>query len=89
MNRLQFYLDLLERSVWTFVQTTGGTWIASSIVGTTALMDLAATDRLSIAAAAGVVAVVKGVIATQLPWTAQNSASVLPEELDPPAPVGP
>ena len=85
MNRLSFYLDLLERSVWTFVQAAGGTYLASTVVASTALMDLAATDRLSIAVGSGVLAVLKAVVSSRLPWTAANSASTLPAEVDPPA----
>jgi hypothetical protein len=83
--RKTFYLDLAERALWTFAQSVAGTWLASSVVATTALMDLAASDRLSIALGAGLVSVAKVLVASQLPWTATNSGSTLPAALDPPA----
>lgn len=82
--RLAFYLDLLERAAWTFAQAFGGTYLASLVIATPALADLASTDRLSIAAAGGVIAVIKVIIASRLPWTADDSGSTLPASVDPP-----
>ena len=83
-GRFNFYLDLIERVLWTFAQAAGGTWLASSVIPSETLMDLAASDRLSIAAGAGVIAIVKVLAASKLPWTASSSGSTLPANVDPP-----
>ncbi len=69
-----FYLDLLERSVWTFVQAFAAFWITDGV------LDLGmALDELAIAAAvAGGLAVAKGLASTRLPWSDSNDASTLP-----------
>lgn len=84
MTRKTFYFDLLERALWTFAQTFLATLFVDGTVG----IDLPADDKVKLALAAGVAAVVKGVMVNQLPWTAANSASTLPAEVDPPADEG-
>lgn len=81
MKRSTFYLDLLERSAWTFVQTFLATLFIDGTVG----IDLPAGDKVKLALAAGAGAVIKALFVNQLPWTANNSASTLPAEVDPPA----
>lgn len=81
-NKAAFYLDLLERSVWTFIQAFAAQLIASGI-------DLAGTDlsigqKASVAAIGGAIAVLKALAVNRLPWTAVDSASTLPEAQDPP-----
>lgn len=81
-SRKGFYFDLLERAIWTFVQAFSAVLIASGI-------DLAATDaslgeKATMAAIAGGIAVLKSLAVNKLPWTAQDSASTLPETVDPP-----
>lgn len=83
MNRKTFYLDLIERSVWSFAQGFAGCYVGVLFVDS--LNDLPTTARLSVATGAGVVAVMKGLVANKLPWTATDSASSLPAEVDPPA----
>lgn len=81
-NRKKFYFDLLERSAWTFVQALGMTFLVDN-----ASSDLSVTfkTKLTMAATAGGIAVLKSLVVNKLPWTADNSASTLPESVDPPA----
>lgn len=75
MKRATFYWDLLERTVWTALQGFLAAWLAlGGIDGTT----------FKVAAIAGAGAAAKSLIAVQLPWTAEDSASTLPESVDPP-----
>lgn len=74
-GRKEFYLDLLERVVWTFVQGFAAVWVL------TGEFDMFA---LKAGAIAGGMAVGKSLIANKLPWTANDSASTLPEAVDPP-----
>lgn len=76
-NRKTFYLDLLERSVWTFVQAFAAQLIASGLEFTQTITDLSIADKAAIAAVAGGVAVLKSLVANQMPWTADDSASSL------------
>ena len=76
MTRRAFLYDLFERSLLTFVQGFLAAWLV------TGDFDQAS---LQIGLAAGAIAVAKCLIAVQLPWTASNSASTLPAEVDPPA----
>lgn len=89
MSRPKFYADLLERSGWTFVQAFAAQLIASGLDIAGPVTRLSIGQKAAVAAIAGAVAVAKSLIAPQLPWTATNSASVLPETLDPPAPQEP
>lgn len=88
----RFYLDLLERTLWTFAQTFAGTYVADELPFLSdgvreALEQMGATGRLSIAAGAGATAVLKALAVNKLPWTDNASGSSLPEEVvDPPAP---
>lgn len=86
-ERIKFYADLLERTAWSFVAGFAGSYIAAGAVGS--VQDLPISSRLAIGASAGIISVFKGLAAVQLPWTATNSASTLPENLDPPAPPAP
>lgn len=83
MKRSTFYLDLLERTLWSFVQGFAGGYVGVLFVDS--LNDLPTSARLATAAGTGIVAVMKGLVVNQLPWTATNSASTLPAEVDPPA----
>jgi hypothetical protein len=71
----RFYLDLLERTVWTFVQGFCAEWILSG--------DFDARS-LKYGAIAGALSVAKSLVSNRLPWTANDSASSLPAEVDPP-----
>lgn len=84
ISHLKFWADLLERSVASFIAGFAGSYIAAGAVGS--VQDLPVTARLSIGASAGLFSVMKALAAVRLPWTAENSASTLPEKLDPPAP---
>jgi hypothetical protein len=75
MSRKTFYLDLAERSVWTFVQAFAAVWLVTQNFDMT---------NLKVAAAAGGVAVLKALVVNKLPWTATDSASTLPADVDPP-----
>jgi hypothetical protein len=72
VTRGAWYLDALERVVWTALQVLAAEVIVLrevswEVVGTAAL-----------------IALCKAVIAVNLPWTAEDSASSLPQSLDPP-----
>lgn len=86
-RRSTFYLDLLERTGWTFVQAFAAQMIASGLDIADPLTNMSISQKATVAAIAGLVAVFKSLIANQLPWTAANSASSLPAEVDPPAEV--
>ena len=77
-NRRTFYLDLLERSVWTFAQAFAAVLIASGV--DLAAQDASIVNKAAMAAIAGGIAVLKSLLANQLPWTAESSASTLPTE---------
>lgn len=76
MKRTTFYWDLLERTLWTAIQA------AAAVLIETGVDDFAGWPVVRNAA---IIAVVKAIVANQLPWTASNSASTLPAEVDPPA----
>jgi hypothetical protein len=63
----KFYLDMLERVVWTFIQGFLAVWIVTG--------DLDG-ETLKVAAVAGAVSVAKCLLATQV--GAGNTASTLP-----------
>jgi hypothetical protein len=73
--RRAFYFDLLERTGWTFVQAFCAFWIVTGDVD---------GPTLKAALVAGAISVGKSLVATNLPWTAPDSASSLPAEIDPP-----
>lgn len=75
MTRKEFYFDLLERSGWTFVQGFAAEWIISGTFD---------ARGLKFGAVAGAIAVGKALVAAKLPWTAKDTASTLPADLDPP-----
>lgn len=76
----RFLLDLLERSVSTFLQAFAGTLITDGII---TRVDLSLRDKLILAATAGGLAVLKALVATQV--GAKDSAALLPAEVDPPS----
>lgn len=82
MTRKTFYFDLLERTGWSFVQGFAGGYVG--MMFSSALTDLPTSARLSVATGSGIVAVMKGLVANKLPWTAPDSASSLPADVDPP-----
>lgn len=84
-----FYLDLIERSGWSFAQGFVGSYAGEAFIEavTSAGFALSVTERFSIALGTGLAAVAKCILAVKLPWTASNSASTLPAENDPPAVV--
>lgn len=78
--KARFYLDLLERSLWTGVQTFLG---AMAVDGIWLQAELTTEAKLKIALGAALVAVAKCVLSTQLPWTRSNTASSLPSDSEP------
>lgn len=70
-NKKLFYLDLLERVVWTFIQAAAG-----------AALDLLVTGEITFRAVAiaGVIALLKGLVATKI--GSPNSAATLPSPPD-------
>jgi hypothetical protein len=60
MTKAQF-IDLIERSVWTFIQSFAGVFIATGVLDSTSLDTVA----LKAAAIAAAIAAVKAVIAQQ------------------------
>lgn len=69
-----FLLDMAERSVWTFIQVTGGLLFAD---GTGAVpMEMPFGEKLKIAAIAGLIAVGKAIMASQIGNS--NTAQALP-----------
>ena len=83
MSRKSFYFDLIERTLWSFIQGFAGGYVGALFVDS--LNNLPTSARLATATGTGLVAVMKGLVVNQLPWTAENSASPLPAEVDPPA----
>lgn len=73
-DKKRFYFDLIERTVWTFIQALVGTWLALG-----ADLNL---DVLKAAAIAAGLAVVKGVAATQI--GSPDTAATLPFKDDTP-----
>lgn len=71
MSRRQFYADLLERVLWTFVQAAGAEWVVTSSLD---------SGSLKIALVAGLVSVAKCLVATQI--GASNTAATLPVTTD-------
>lgn len=76
MPKRVFYYDLIERTLWTGAQAALGFWIDYEASGEF-------TYRGALYAAG--IAIAKALLVNQLPWTAPNSASTLPAEVDPPA----
>lgn len=62
----KFYLDLLERVLWTFVQGAAAEWIVTTSID---------EQTFKVAAVAGAVAVAKCLLATQI--GASNTAATL------------
>lgn len=75
MKRSAFYADLLERTCWTALQGFFAFWIVTGEVD---------TMTLKAAGVAAAIAAGKSLVAVNLPWTAPDSASTLPEAVDPP-----
>lgn len=86
-TRRDLYFDLGERAVWTFVQAFLGLWIGLSILsGETPDFDALFTlDALKVSAAAGFIAVAKGIVASQ--FGVLNSAATLPTDLQAPTSI--
>lgn len=74
-TRIQFYLDLLERSVWTFAQAFIGSWI---VLEGADFDSIFTEDVLKVALVAGAIAVGKAILSTKLPWANSETASTLP-----------
>jgi len=68
-----FLLDLAERSVWTFLQTTGALLFVD---GATESVDADFLTKLKVAAIAGLLAVGKGILASRVGNS--NTAQALP-----------
>lgn len=69
--RWQYVADLAERAGWTFLQAAGAEWLVTSSFD---------WQSLQLAAAAGVISVVKSLVATQI--GAPNTAATLPVTTD-------
>lgn len=76
MPRKIFYLDLLERLVWTFIQGFVAFWVMTGEVD---------RDTLIAGVIAGAISVAKSLLATQI--GDKNSAATLPSPPDYTAPV--
>lgn len=63
------YLDLLERTAWTFLQAALAVWVVTDI-------DLWSADALKVAATAGAIAAAKGLLAFGV--GSRNTAATLP-----------
>lgn len=79
-DKKRFYLDLLERSVWSFVGAFASALTADSWTGGT----IPDNVKVRFALGTAVFSVLKGFGANKLPWTAEDSASSLPASVDPP-----
>ena len=75
MDKKAFYFDLLERTGWTFAQGFAAMFIIHGHLD---------EHVFQVAGVAGLIAVAKSLVAAKLPWTASDSASTLPEHVDPP-----
>lgn len=75
VSRYAFYLDLIERTVWTFVQAFLAAWIVTGG---------ADGPTLKVALVAGGIAAAKSLIGTRIPGSAPDSGSWLPASQDPP-----
>lgn len=85
-ERAKFYLDVIERSGFTFVQGYAAAFAVDGFVGRMLDMDglkLSPKAKLAIGIVAGIFSVFKGVIAPLLPWSKPNTASTLPAESEP------
>lgn len=71
-TRRAFYVDLLERSLWTFVQSAAAAWLTP----VDALQDLPASAKLAAAGTAGLLAVVKSLAAGNM--GERHTAQALP-----------
>jgi hypothetical protein len=72
----RFTRDLTERTVWTFAQTFGATLVASGWFSMAGITDLPILQKAAVAGIAAVLAVVKGLVASQVGQT--GSASTAP-----------
>lgn len=75
-KRAVFYFDLLERTAWTAVQAAGAVLLETGIDD---------FNGWAVVRNAAILAAVKALVVSKLPWTASNSASTLPASIDPPA----
>lgn len=74
-ERKAFYFDLLERAGWTFVQGFSAAFVVHG--------QHFDEHTMGIGALAGAISVAKSLIATKLPWAKGDTASTLPEAVDP------
>lgn len=81
MSRRSLALDVVERTLWTYVQAYLGLWIASG-VGISAIADLSMADKALVSVLPAVLAVVKGLAASRVGAT--DSAATLPADVDEP-----
>ena len=79
-SRAKFYLDLLERSIWSGVQ---GFFGAMLVDGWLDKVKLSTEEQLWFAAATGGLAVAKCIVSAQLPWAGRDNASSLPATVEP------
>lgn len=75
MDKRAYLYDLIERTAWTAFQAALGFYIDYSASGEVTWKG---------AAYAAAIAAAKSLLAPRLPWTADDSASTLPAEVDPP-----
>lgn len=80
-NRRRFYSDLLERVVWTALQSFVGAMIADGLGA-----GLDNGDKLKVAGLAALLSAAKCLLATQI--GSGNTAATLPAEDDTPEPEG-
>lgn len=80
-EKLKFYLDLLERTVWTGIQTFGGSEVIENwFLGH---RDLSTKLQFQIALGASALAMLKGLVSAKLPWAKDGTASSLPKTVEP------
>jgi hypothetical protein len=73
---VSFSTDLAERVAWTFLQAFGATLVASGGLDMTGVTDMSIWQKAMLAGVAGVLALVKGLVAKQV--GDKTSAALLP-----------
>lgn len=80
-EKVKFYWDLIERTLWTGIQTFGGSEIVENwFLGN---RDMPTNIQFKIALGAAGLAMLKGIASTKLPWAKENTASSLPKTVEP------
>lgn len=74
-SRKDLYFDLIERAGWTFVQAYAAAWL---VFENASLGNFFSSETLGVGLVAGVVAVLKGIVASNL--GVRNSAATLPRD---------